>query len=493
MAPKLRPDAKGSAQESRGRFLSLIPLGGGDRFERVCPSATSKADAAARAEQGTAIVRALYAGGKEAFVRDALAQLVDAPPGDVEAIVASWLAVGGMAIPGAAGKPAEPPAPTGNTFRAFAEEWIGGDLHKRFPDHVGALQPGTVGGYRAKLTEYVYPVVRETPLAAFTLDLALEVMRKVPPTVSTATRRHVAQVMYRSLALAAFPARLIKATPLPRGFLPKLGPGRAKGFLYPDEEAAALAFGEVALATRMLLGFLAREGCRKEEAAALQWGDGRSADAASWIDMKRGWAYLDQHKTAGHSGAREWPLDPGVLEALRRWRKIAPPGPFVFGGERALDAEPLPQQLRACVEGAGVERAELFESTSTRRRLVAHDLRGVFTTIALARGRDEGWIMRRTGWTTSAMLARYRRQAANLAEGEDVTLVPLYAAIPELRRPGEGGTEPVSEPVSGDETAGDEDRERAEIPAGPASCAPPQLISDHDVGRAGAFRPAVRS
>jgi hypothetical protein len=51
-------------------------------------------------------------------------------------------------------------------------------------------------------------------------------------------------------------------------------------------------------------------------------------------------------------------------------------------------------------------------------------------TLALASGKSEAWIKRRTGHTSSSMIERYRRHAAELAE--DVALAALDRAIPEL-------------------------------------------------------------
>lgn len=189
----------------------------------------------------------------------------------------------------------------------------------------------------------------------------------------------------------------------------------------------------------MLYGFLAREGIRKEEAAALEWSDARRPNAIGWIDLARGWVYLEKHKTVKTSGARDWPLDPGVADALRRWRALQPTrARYVFsaGGDAPADVSKLAREFRADVRAVGVIRPELFATTGTRRMLCAHDLRGTFVTIALAAGRSEAWIARRTGHRTSAMIAKYQRHAANLAEGSAVLLEPLGSAIPELQARG---------------------------------------------------------
>lgn len=181
----------------------------------------------------------------------------------------------------------------------------------------------------------------------------------------------------------------------------------------------------VPLPWRVLVGFLAREGMRREEAATLEWSDTRGADAAGWIDLDRGWVYLEQHKTVLSAGARDWRLDAATVEALARWRKLQPEGArFVFGdtGGSAPYVAHLADELRNHLQAVGVKRPELHSSTKARRRIVAHDLR-VFVTIAMAQGKSEAWITRRTGHTTSEMLRTYRRHAESLAEGGEIGLV----------------------------------------------------------------------
>ncbi len=460
MSPKLRDDAKGSAMESRGKFLSLVPLGAGDRFERVCPSATSKDDARARAELGTALVRAMYAGGQAALVGEALKQLVDAPADTVDAVFEGWRRVAGGAL-GDPKAPAKPLPPTGETFAKFAEQLTDGSLHKRFPDHVGVLGADTSADYERLLRLYVNPTLGPLTVKSITLDHALDVMRKVPAELSSARRRQVAQIVHRVLALAAFPARIIVASPLPRGFLPKLGPGRAKVLPELAEEAAMLALAEdrAPIVERLLLGYLAREGGRKEEAASLEWGDTRTADAAGWVDLKLGKVFLNEHKTDGRTGSRDpWRLQPDVHEALKRWRKLHPKARLVFpgAGGAPLNVEHLADRLRAYYDAAGSKRLELHTSTKGRRRLVVHDLRALFCTLAMARGASESWIMARTGHTTSGMLAKYRRAAASFGEGAEAALVPLHLAVPELRSEDDEASDDGPDSAQQDPSAEDE-------------------------------------
>src|SRR5437764_1211622 len=93
---------------------------------------------------------------------------------------------------------------------------------------------------------------------------------RAPPDVhQRGGRRHVAQLLVRLLSLAVFPLRLIAASPLPKGFLPKLGAGKALPYLYPDEDRKLLGCTAVPLCWRILYGVLAREGMRRGEAYAL--------------------------------------------------------------------------------------------------------------------------------------------------------------------------------------------------------------------------------
>jgi integrase/mRNA-degrading endonuclease toxin of MazEF toxin-antitoxin module len=314
------------------------------------------------------------------------------------------------------------PVSTLVTFAEFAERWTSGKLAARYPDHVKSRN---YDHERARLAKYVNTLVGSVLLRDFTIDHADAVMSALPSTLSRASRRHVAQTMSRVLNLAVFPARLIPASPLPKGYLPQLGPQKAKGYLYPDEDARLLAATAIDLPHRLLYGFLSREG--------LRWGE-----LPTWrdLDLDRGSIRLDVNKT---DDARAWALDPGVVEALKAYRTLRgnpDPDEAVFaevdgvvvdrGGEIA---ETFREHLRV----AGIDRPELFERSASRLPIRLHDLRSTFITISLANGRSETWVADRTGHKSSAMINRYRRTARHFAELNLGTLRPLIDAIPELR------------------------------------------------------------
>ncbi len=313
------------------------------------------------------------------------------------------------------------------TFADFAERWTSGALHARYPDHVKDIDQDD---NRERLAKYVLPLVGSVPLREFGIDQADAVMSALPPTLSRPTRRHVAQVMSRVLTLAAFPGRIIAQNPLPKGYLPQIGPGKAKAFLYPDEDARLMRTTSVELSSRVLYGFLAREGMRSQsEAGRLTWSD---------LDLVRGMLKLDENKTGD---PRAWALNPGVVRAMaeyKRLRKPASENELVFvdaDGEGLLDEDDskIVDRFRRHLQEAGVARAELFERSQTRQRIRVHDLRATFVTLSLANGQTETWVADRTGHRSSVMINHYRRAARQVAELNLGMLMPLDEAIPELR------------------------------------------------------------
>jgi integrase len=138
------------------------------------------------------------------------------------------------------------------------------------------------------------------------------------------------------------------------------------------------------------------------------------------LDFEDGSGFLWFDKTKNGRDA-SWALDPGTAEALRRWKKVCPSETWVFPelalppghrkprGNRPMYLSHLSDELRAWLQACGVKRPKLFERSEHRIPLRAHDLRATFVTLALANGKTEAWVMKRTGHTTSIMLNRYRR------------------------------------------------------------------------------------
>ena len=356
---------------------------------------------------------------------------------DVRRYVKAWLdetrRVNGTRTTGTVVRPAGGLDPQ-ITFKEFGELWTNGDLARRFPDHVRPKKSASDDASR--LRKWVYETIGHVPVRDFAaphgLELVRGVMAALPARLTRATRRHVAQLMHKLLAMAWFPAELLPSEPLPKGFMPKLDAPKAATFLYPDEDAALLKSSKVSLGYRLFWGFEDREGPRAGEALRLAYED---------FDLERGIVCLDENKT---DDPRSWALSPGVVQALRAWKERyfpnAGPTDKVFrevGGSPLDERDHLAERLREHLELAGVKRAQLFKSSENRRHIWAHDLRATFITISLATGKSETWISDRTGHKSSVMIQRYNRNKRMLEQLNLGELKPLDQAIPELSSPPE--------------------------------------------------------
>ena len=384
------------------------------------PHATDAASAEARRNVIAAHAKALVEAGHVEYVANTIARCAEIHPSDVGALAKVAATVTAIV----AGKVTRTTAKTiaGVTFADVAEMLTSDEIAAKYPDALKVVSPMYAADRAKKLAKYILPVIGPVPITALKMDHGDEVMRAVPITLSRSTRKQVLQQMKFVAGIAVWPLGLITINPL-AAIEAKAGKdARVRGFIYPNEDAAMLACVENPIALRMAFGFQTREGMRREEVATLEWKD---------VDLRHGVVRLDENKT---DEPREWPLDPGVAEALRRWRKMNPEARYVFGGAAPLSLPRLADDLRACLKRAGVERErpELFEGTDRRMRVGTHDLRASFVTIASAQGRNERWISRRTGHKSHSMIATYQRAAEGLGEGEAVKLVPLVDAVPEL-------------------------------------------------------------
>jgi integrase len=410
-------EASGSAIESRGKWYARTPIGEGKRHLSPMPwcAREKERDRRRKADERAAIVAEIARGLRATETNvDAIKKILDdaaATERDDELDAARDLVE--RVTKGAF------QSPTGSTFADVANDWTSGKLARQFPDHVKTKKSADTDVHR--LT-HILPIVGPIPVVAFTLKDAERVMASLPSSLSTASRRHVAQLMTKILALAVYPLRLREASPFPRGFLPKLGPRVALSWVYPDEEAKVLSTTAIPIAWRLFEGFLAREGLRRSEAAKLKWTD---------VDTKHGTIRLDASKT---DIPRAWALGPDVVRALVWWRSQRPKAECVFSGDdgKALTWDHAADEYRRHLELAGVTRAELFERSAKRRPIRVHDLRASFVSLALATGRTETWVRDRTGHQSSVMLERYRRVARSAEELGFTWFAPLDVAIPEI-------------------------------------------------------------
>lgn len=142
---------------------------------------------------------------------------------------------------------AKPRVQVGVTFRELAEDWVSGELHRKWPDHVKLKSSADKDEGRLDL---LYETIGGVRLEAFTLEDAERAMSKLDAALSSATRRHYAQLISKVLRLAVYPCRVIERSPLPVGFLPKVKSTKATAYLYPAEDAKLLAHGAIPLERR---------------------------------------------------------------------------------------------------------------------------------------------------------------------------------------------------------------------------------------------------
>lgn len=432
---------RGSVYVDAGATYASFSIDGARRHFRLAVSGSAEAER--RRELMASALRRLVVARKSEFAADLLRGLAQAGADEIDGVLRL---VDGV-LSGAETRSetrASRPRPD-VSFREFATQWTSGELHRLFPDHVRAIdQADNI----SRLNSYVLPIVGNVRMRDFNIDDAERVMRNTK--LPGGSRRHVAQVIHRILALAVYPGRLLATNPCPRGWLPRVPTRRAMTFLYPSEDLAIMRCEDIPLVLRLVIGFMDREGTRKEEAATLEW---TSIDLES--AAPGGVVHLDENKT---DDRRFWALDAGTAEALRRWRELCPSKRYVFpneampgarDGARSLRVDDLAQRLRDSLPLAGITRPVLFARSASRQRVRAHDLRASFITVHLAAGKSEAWIQDRTGHKSSAMINRYRRQARQAEELNLGLFAPLHDAIPELAHAEREGGRPALRLVGG--------------------------------------------
>lgn len=325
----------------------------------------------------------------------------------------------------------------GMTVKDFSDNfWTTNELARRFRRRVKAIDH-TENIRRMK--NHVFPVVfdgrtiADTPLDEFTLEHGEHVLAQ--DSLPDGSVGHVAQCMSRLFRLAVYPARILKQTPFPPGWIPLKNASKERTYLYPKEEAALMSFTALPLIWRVFFGFCAREGVRKENAVTIEW-------SAFNFDVGSDATIINLDVTKNGRGGT-WPIDPGTAEALRRWRTLCPSERLVFPAEgmprywRSRAGMPLAvghaaEKLRDALLKAGQTRAQLYRRNENRIRLRAHDLRATFVTLSLALGKTDDQVMLRTGHLSSETLRIYRRNAETAAEANLGWLHPMHEVIPEL-------------------------------------------------------------
>jgi integrase len=423
----------GSVYRSRASWYLALSILGKRRHFRLATCPTEEL-ARERSELLVGIVRRLREAGKEGFAEATCRQAADA--NDQGLINIGKLLEGILAGTEHKAPPKRRTDPT-ITIRKFGARWTSNELAAEYR---GRLRPLDHAKNISRLKKHVYPVhfdgraIGDTPLSEFTLDHADHLLAQ--PTLPAGSLRQVAQVIRRLFRLAVYPARILAQSPFPEGWLPPPNAQKERAYLFPSEDAALMAHTRLPLVKRLLIGFCTREGPRKDNAVTIEWSN-------LTLDLPDGGGYVVLDTTKNGSGA-SWALDPGTAEALRRWRPLCPSSRYVFPspavprkvdrGVRPLSVGHLGAELRTALLEAGVTRPKLFERSERRLPLRAHDLRASFVTLALATGRTEDWVVTRTGHRSSAMVAKYRREARTIEELKLGWFRPLHEVIPELSK-----------------------------------------------------------
>jgi len=426
---------QGGAYQIRDRFFARVTISAGQRKAIALPWATTLAQAEERARAIQDLVTSLVKARQGDFVL----KVVEVGSTDDPARWADLVASVGRIVAGKVPIPPKARPPLAHTFRGVAEKWNDGELHALYPDHVREKRSADDDAYRLGI---LYETsIASVPVADVTLEHCEAAMREVE-TVRTRRagekgvrrlgpggRRQYAQLISRVLSLAVYPLRLMTASPIPKGWLPRV-PTKAKSIPYPDEEAALLGDTSHPIHWRVFFGALARLGLRADEAASLTMAS---------VDVERGIVTLDENKT---DDPRAPSYGPEVMLALAWWKRTyradAEPDDrfFVQPNGAAIRVDGLAERFRSAYQvslrRADRYRPELFERTATRLAVRVHDCRGMFVTYALASGRTETWVADRTGHRSSTMINRYRRVARTVLEAQLGDLLPLHDAIPEI-------------------------------------------------------------
>jgi hypothetical protein len=162
------------------------------------------------------------------------------------------------------------------TFRELGEAWTVGTLAKDFPDQIKTRRSSREDVSR--LEAHVYSVIGDLSVRAVTLETCEHVMHAIKPhrrkrkmPLAPNTRRHVALLLNRLLNLAAYPLKIIPASPIPRGFLPQAGTRKAYTYLYPSEDRTLMRCKAIPLRERAFFGFLNRGGVVPARRSGRRW------------------------------------------------------------------------------------------------------------------------------------------------------------------------------------------------------------------------------
>lgn len=205
---------------------------------------------------------------------------------------------------------------------------------------------------------------------------------------------------------------------------PDHGVKKTKVYLWPSEFMKLVSCERIPMRWRRLFSLAVYTYARAGELAALEWG----AD----VDLEHGTIHIhrskDDQRKRGTAptkakAARRTPIETNLRPLLEAMHAEA-------GGKGhvvRLPADGLSRKLRMYLRRAGVDRADLFTTDTTRKAITFHDLRSTGITWAAIRGDEALRIMQRAGHADFETTQIYLREAENLSAG----FGEVFPALPE--------------------------------------------------------------
>ena len=194
---------------------------------------------------------------------------------------------------------------------------------------------------------------------------------------------------------------------------PDRGARKSKQYLYPSEFLCFVSSPDVPLRWRRIATLMVYLYPRPGELRELRWED---------VDLEHGTVHIHQAtdritqraKATKTDRARRFNIEPALLPLLRAMHdEVEGQGRVI-----ALPSDrDLARSFRLWLAKARVKRAELHDSTPTRKAITVYDLRATGITWLAIRGDEPLRIMQRAGHTSFQTTQLYVREAENLRDG----------------------------------------------------------------------------
>jgi integrase len=288
---------------------------------------------------------------------------------------------------------------------------------------------GCVPGDRVLLARHIFPLLGRFDVRAVARDdckrLVMELDTKVaagksadgkPFSWKTAVNAWgVVRALFRDAQRAKDVSLCVRTDNPAEGVAgPDVGAKKAKTYLWPSEFLTLVSNERVPVRWARLFALAIYSYARAGELDALRCED---------IDLEHGTMHVHRAtdrvrkrgtKATKSETARRIAIEPALVPLLEVLHREAGGKGRVF---RMPSVGVLSHKLKFYLGRAGVERADLFASDTTRKAITFHDLRATGITWMAARGDDPLRIMQRAGHEDFETTKIYLREAENLSAG----------------------------------------------------------------------------